>query len=359
MASRSRGATRRLVLACLVLAWPVFIGVFSALLGACSERGAEARLGNYLQRLSRALDADFKPPAPAPVPAPPRAPNLQLALEGSRVDGLDFLRLRGCALQTTVARRNSSLGRLAPPSQRLLLELAFLREAPACIDRLRDEDDEALAALLAEAEAQKHRQLPALIFNATLGNREFRDFWRGNDALDNYPEETSSLVVTALERIDTDTRRWLGGDYRADESRFELALSDISRGDGGELLRALQLQSAWLAGANRALDQRLSRGELCREGLLPGAAPILRSVVKQYFIAGIQPWSAGLNQRYHELLTPLQSLEQQLEAVLPDSYRQWRRRLAAILARGRAAPRQHVRGLQTLLGPCYAEFRRG
>ena len=359
MASRSPGAARYLVSACFVLAWPVFIGVFSALLGACSEHGAQARLGNYLQRLSRALDADFKPPTPVPVPAPPRTPNLQLALEGSRVDGLDFLRLRGCALQTTVARRNSSLGRLAPPSQRLLLELAFLREAPACIDRLRDGGDEALATLLVEAEAQKHRQLPALIFNATLGNREFRDFWRGDDALDNYPEETSSLVVTALERIDTDTRRWLGGDYRADESRFELALSDISRGDGGELLRALQLQSAWLAAANRALDQRLSRGELCREGLLPGAAPILRSVVKQYFIAGIQPWSTGLNQRYHELLTPLQSLEQQLEAVLPDSYRQWRTRLAAILARGRAAPRQHVRGLQTLLGPCYAEFRRG
>ena len=318
MASRNRGAARRLVLACLVLAWPVVIGVFSAVLGACSEHGAEARLANYLQRLSRALDADFKPPTPVPVPAPPRAPNLQLALEDSRVDGLDFLRLRGCALQTTVARRNSSLGRLAPPSQRLLLELAFLREAPACIDRLRDGGDEALAALLVEAQAQKHRQLPTLIFNATLGNREFRDFWRGNDALDNYPEETSSLVVTALERID-----------------------------------------AWLAGANRALDQRLSRGELCREGLLPGAAPILRSVVKQYFIAEIQPWSAGLNQRYHELLTPIQSLEQQLEAVLPDSYRRWRRRLAAILARGRAAPRQHVRGLQTLLGPCYAEFRRG
>ena len=354
MARQNPGAAWR-----LVLAWSVFIGVFGALLGACSERGAEARLADYLQRLSRALDADFNPPAPAPAPAPPQAPSLQLRLEGSRVDGLDFLRLRGCALQTTVARRNSSLGRLAPPSQRLLLELAFLREAPACIDRLRDGGDEALAALLAEAEAQKRRQLPALIFNATLGNREFRDFWRGSDALDNYPEETSSLVVTALERIDTDTRRWLGGDYRADESRFELALSDISRGDGGELLRALQLQTTYLAGADRALDQRLSRGELCREGLLPGAAPILRTVVRQYFIGGIQPWSAAVNQRYHELLTPLQSLQRQLEAVLPDRYRQWRARLAAILARGRAAPLQHVRRLQALLGPCYAEFQRG
>lgn len=344
---------------CVVLAPPLFIGVFSALLGACSHSGPEAPLAHYLQRLSRALDIDFKPPTAAPAPTPPRAQTLQLSLEGGSLDGLDFLRLRGCALQTTVARRNSSLGRLAPPSQRLLLELAFLREAPACIDTLRDGGDGALAARLAEAGEQKRRQLPALIFNATLGNREFRDFWRGDGALHSYPEGTSSLVVTALERIDADTQRWLRGDYRADESGFELALSDISRGDGGELLRALQLQTTWLAGANRALDQRLGRGKLCRAGLRPRAAPILRSVVKQYFIGEIQPWSASVNQRYHELLTPLQSLERQLEAALPGPYRQWRARLGAILARGRAAPARHVGRLQTLLGPCYAEFQRG
>lgn len=325
------------------------------LLVACSSRGFEAQLQNYLARLARPLDATAELVTTV-IPAPPRAEALQLAIEGSKLDGLDFLRLRGCALQTTVARRNSSLGRIAPPSQQLLLELAFLREAPDCIATLRKEGTDALAALLEESLALKKAQLPALIFNATLAGREYRDFWRSTTIGEDYPAQTSSLVVTALEQISDDAARWLAGDYAADESRLELALAEIARGDGGELLTALAQQSAYLNSADRLIQSRLDEASICSQDRVPDRAAILRTVAQKFFLAEVQATSARLNQRRHLLLGPVTRLEALLGSAFSADYADWLSARDDVLQQGSEAPARHVAALQSLLGSCYAEF---
>jgi hypothetical protein len=330
--------------------------VLASALGACSDDGHEAKLATYLSRLTRPLETEPRPPAAIdPLPAP-RAAALQIEIDEGVLGGLDFLSLRGCALQTTVARRNSSLGRVAPPSQRLLLDLAFLREAPACIEALGDREEGALADTLEATLDAKRRQLPSRLFNATLGGLEYRDFWRGRaDAA--YPTNTSSTVVTALELILRNAERWLAGDYAADDTDFELALGDIALGDGGELLHALRQQAAWLRAANSAVDRRLNEGALCRPGLTPSSAPILRTVVGKYFVGSVQGGAADLEQRYHQLLAPIRQLELRLDSILPDAYRDWMNERNTLLEQARAAPATHVGRLQQLLGPCYAEFR--
>lgn len=327
-----------------------------ALLSGCGSGGPEARLSSYLERLARPLGQRTSSLASPTLVLAPRAEALRLIIEGDSLDGLDFLRLRGCALQTTVARRNSSLGRVAPPSQRLLLELAFLRDAPACIEKLRDEGKGPLAGLLAATMSSKQEQLPALIFNATLGNVEYREFWRENNRSSDYPARTSSLVVTALEQVAGDAQRWLSGDYRVNERSFELALSDIARGDGGSLRAALRLQTIALEQGNRMIERRLSEGNLCQGGLRPDAAPILRTVVQKYFVGTVQPWSASLNQRYHQLLPPLLALEALLKQDLPRDYLSWRMVREAEMQQALGAPARHVKRLQDLLGSCYREF---
>ena len=333
-----------------------FAGIVA--LAGCSERGGEAYLDTYRSRLARPLGESIEAVRPGTGLRPPRAEALQLRLAGTGVDGLDFLRLRGCALQTTVARRNSSLGRVAPPSQRLLLELEFLEQVPACIALQKESGNDELATVLADAQALKRSQLPARIFNATLGNREYRDFWRSPSLLGTYPTDTGSEVLTALESITRDAMRWLEGNFRRDEERFELALGTIARGDGGELLIALALQAAQLEAADEAIERRLERGALCSGGRVPDAAPVLRTVVQKFFIGEVQPWSAALNQRYHELLDPILALEEALAPTTPVAYDSWRAQRDALLSRSRQAPSMHVRRLQALLGPCYSEFAR-
>ncbi|MEM1401744.1 MAG: DUF3080 family protein [Pseudomonadota bacterium] len=322
---------------------------------ACSE-GPATRLEDYLARVARPLGEEPPALAATVVPRVPRAEAMQITIEADGIDGLDFLKLRGCAVQTTIARRNSSLGRMAPPSQRLLLELAYLRDAPPCVRKLREESNEELADLLENSYASKKEQLPALIFNATLGSREFRDFWRSPGTLGNYPAETSSAPITALERINALVGQWLSGDYTADESVFELTLSEVANGDGGELLEALTLQREALDQASSMALKETMEGPLCDEGLIPASAPILRTVATTYFIGRIQPWSAQLSQRYHTLLAPIEALERRVQPALPPAYERWRLQRDASLAQGLAAPREHVRSLQTLLGSCYAEF---
>ncbi|WP_439100727.1 DUF3080 family protein [Congregibacter sp.] len=326
------------------------------LLAACSGDGQKAELENYLSRLLRPLDMEAPGIDRARSPMPPRAESLRIELDGSKLDGMDFLRLRGCALQQTVARRNSSLGRVAPPSQRLLLELAFLRDAPACIDTLRSDGKDELAAAISDSVTLKHSQLPALVFNATLGNSEYRDFWRTSTSAQNYPEQTSSEVITALEQLTAAARRWLSEDYDADDMGFELALSDIARGDGGELLEALARQAAYLDAANAVIVTRMNKGPLCRTNTDSKAAAIARTVVNKFFIREVQARAANLGQRYYALMGPLRELERLLADTLPDAYVSWRDRRDTLFDAGLEAPRNHVKQLQALLGVCYAEF---
>jgi hypothetical protein len=329
----------------------LLVGVSLALaLPGCGDPGPRAALDTYLSRLSRPLDADVPSWAAVDPPPPPRSAELRVPVTAGRLDALDFLALRGCRLQATVGKRNSSLGRLAPPSQTLLLELEFLRLAPACVETLRADGRDALAITLENAAASKREALPLRIYNATLASEEFRAFWQGGAGpLAHYPKNTSSAPTLALDALLASSERWLAGDYRADNRQVEILLSEIATGDGGRLRRALALQGAALDVANGMLA---SRAPLCRGSLQPREADIVKNVVARFFVEGVQPWSAALGRRRHELLPPITRLEDLLAPVLPEAYRHWQTRRDAALTRAADAPRQHVEQVQATLEGC-------
>lgn len=324
----------------------------ATLLTACQPPGPDAAFATYLQRLGNTLAVAPRAPAGQPLPRPPRSAALRLDLPGSRIDTLDFLSLSGCELQVTIGRRNSSLGRLARDSQRLLLELEYLRLAPACVARLRAQGNDALAATLEQAWRDKREQLPARIFNATLGGEEYRAFWRAVPAPGAYPAVGEDTAAAALAAVNAGVRRWLAGDYRADNRAFEILLGEVAGGNGGALLAALARQQAWLAAADEMLAERAARGPLCAPGIRHRAADILPNVVRRYFVTPIQPQAARQHGGLHALRPPVAELEALLAAALPAAYLDWARardrRLEAVMA----APRRHVTALQRLLAPC-------
>ncbi|WP_116367042.1 DUF3080 family protein [Parahaliea mediterranea] len=327
-------------------------GSLALLLGACARPGPAGLFDDYLLRLARTLDVAQPSTQRATPPRQPDRAALRIEFAGSQLDALDFLALSGCEVQITIGKRNSSLGRMASASQRLLLDLEYLRLAPACIAAQRGKDNAELAAILQSAHAQKQRQLPGRIFLATLGGPEYRNFWRRPGELADYPGNTSSAVITALEAINALSVRWLGGDYRADNTEFELLLSKVNKGDGGALLAALAMQSSWLATADAMLADKAAQGPLCRGPIRPTAADILPNVVATYFAGDIQRWSAALNQRQYALLAPLRALEAQLAGAQPPAYQQWRQARDARIDTWHSAPRRHVQAVQQLLAPC-------
>jgi len=309
-------------------------------------------MADYLARLKRTLETTAPDNSPAPIKAPPRSGEIQLAIQPGNLDALDFLGLRGCAVQVTVGKRNSSLGRMAAPSQQLLLDLEYLRLAPDCIASLRERGEPSLATTLQVAYTLKREQLPASIFNATLGGPEYRQLWRTSSAASSYPQQTSSAVTSALQQVASLGARWLDGQYAADNRAFEIALGEIAGGDGGELLQALALQQSWLSRADSVVRQRTNTDPLCEPGRMSGQAEILQTVVRKFFIGKIQPWSADLARRYHELVPPITELEELLQDVLPATYSEWQDGRDRQLQTMMTAPRDHVTALQALLEPC-------
>lgn len=318
----------------------------------CGPTGFEDPYREYLQRLSRTLDQSFTHPAIAPPERMPRPARLRHEFEAGNLDGLDFLALHGCELQLTVGKKNSSLGRMARDSQRLLLDLEYLQLAPGCIAQLQEEGKQALAATLQQAWRDKRRQLPQRVFNATLGATEYRSLWQPDFPGDHYPDNTSSAPLQALGRINAMVERWLGGDYRFDNRAFEIMLSEVAKGDGGQLWYSLAIQAAWLERADAMLRSRQRRGALCADNYRADAADILPRVIARFFVDGTQATSAKLGRRYHQLLPPVQALEQLLATALPAAYITWKSGRDSALAEFSAAPREHVSQLQALLAPC-------
>lgn len=334
--------------ASLLLAVAVATGLGSGLTACSGGADGESRLGNYLDRLGRTLEAPIDPGPVSALRFPALAPQV---VDVSDIGLLDFLALSGCDLQVNLARRNTQLGRHASASQQLLLDLEFLRLAPACIDHLQDRGETELATTLGDATRDRREQLPVRIYNATIGGPEYAALWRWQERLDDYPDATAGDVVAALVALETLVARWLSDDYSVDPAAFELLLSELRGGDGGALLHAGLLQEAYLGAATRALAPTAGDA-LCPSGRRTERAQVLATVVQKFFVGDVQVWLAAVNQRRHQLLPPITGIEAALATVIPEAYRRWQEQRDRALDALAATPKAHVRALQDLTQNC-------
>ncbi|MGI9283946.1 MAG: DUF3080 family protein [Pseudomonadales bacterium] len=309
-------------------------------------------MSDYLQRLSRVLEMELPSGRNDALAKMPARRELQLKLTQPKIDLLEFLRLADCHLQRLVAARNSSLGKLAQPSQRLIYELEFLQHGASCAALLRTKGRDDLAQKLNDVLREKRKQLPAVIWRATLGGSEMRTFWQVPNALGDYPAATASAVPTAMARLLRRVERWLGGDWQVSGVALERDLQLLKSSDGGALLRAWKLLEQGLGRGTVLLQNRLTERPLCFNGQPSRRARILFNVVQQKFIAELQPWAVDLNRRRYELLPTITQLEQTLATAEPASYRRWRRQRDERFNAAFAAPRQHVAALQPLFEQC-------
>ncbi len=330
----------------------LLIFLLVCLCAACGRSQSEAALADYFQRLSRVLETKVSPAGAPPLLPMPAARELRLKLTQPKIDLLEFLRLSDCHLQRLVAGRNSSLGKLAQPSQRLIYELEFLHYGAVCRATLEHNERSELAQKLNAVLLQKREQLPAVIWQATLGAGEMRAFWNVPVKLGDYPAATAAEVPMAMARLLRHIERWLDDDWRVDAAALERDLQLLKTGDGGALLHAWKLLADELGRGTELLQNRLAERPLCYKGQPSQQADILLNVIQQKFINVIQPWAVALSQRRYELLPPVEQLEHLLARVEPASYRRWRQQRDAQFSAAFAAPKQHVAAIQPLLEQC-------
>ena len=321
---------------------------------ACSpsEVGAE-KFENYLQRLSRIADVEIESTeATHRAKIPNFSPSQTDNIPNGTLSLIDFLSLSGCALQTNIARRNTSMGRTASASQKLILDLEFLRLAPACIELLTRQGDAEIAQTLHDNIALRRTHLKQRLFTALLGGPEWQDFWRIPNRLLDYPDNASGDTAQALWILSQRAERFLDGQWTEKDEDLEPLLAQLRVSSGGHLIEAARLQTEALTRGSAVMALAAKRGAYCHRGSITDVGTVTKTVIAKYFAGDVQVWSARVSQRHYEIQTPLLALETRLEDVLPHEYMVWRQHREALLEQLYAAPRQHVLSAQALLNDC-------
>lgn len=266
----------------------------------CSKPTARDMLETYTERVGNALEQEVETDfdlALSQRPAyPPRRQRL-LEIPEIREGLIDVLDFRHCDLLHRIAQRNTSLGRLAPGSQRLIYELEMLPALRQCRDRLADSKEEDLQKLNARLNTIikiKQKSLPRLIWNALYNSEEMeQQFALGAPPLPQSEPGTVTPPTAALDHFADIARlsseqNWQTPAYADDlEKDFEQLYRSSF---GAEWLTSLILLTHTLEQTAAAIDQRLERRPVCFKQQPNNQARIIRNVFQKFYAGQFQPY---------------------------------------------------------------------
>lgn len=171
----------------------MIIPVLVALLAGCNPfTDARPMMDEYVERVARVLEAEPQLSDLASASQLPRRRDRVLAMPDLDMGMLDFLSLYGCELQYVVGEKNSVLGRVMQPLNRLRYEIRFIEAARDCLPGIKDEG---LAEELGEAVQSKLESLPIAVWNATWGWKKSKTCFPWPRAITRlHRQETRSLI---------------------------------------------------------------------------------------------------------------------------------------------------------------------
>lgn len=287
---------------------PLLLSCLSLLLVACGTDEATSLVERYASRTSNAIDVDIelqlKPAAELYSPLAPRRERLAEVPE-IREGLLDLIDLRHCDLMQLVSERNTSLGRVAKPSQRLIYELKILPELNRCISAL--DGDESKADLKAKLEqyAQIKRQgFASLLLNAIYNTDEMEQhFSLGQLPLTPGDQGYLSPIVGTLERFSLVTQL-------VEEPNWETPLfADALESDyetlyrtdfGARWISSMALLTQTLNRASAGIEKRLEGRPICFNGKQNSRSEILWNVFMKFYVGELQPYIAQVEREGKE-----------------------------------------------------------
>ncbi len=358
-------------------------GLLMVVLSACNPF-SEARpmMDEYVERVARVLETE---PGLSAIDSPtqiPRRRDRVLTMPELELGMLDFLSLYGCELQFVVGEKNSVMGKVMQPLNRLRYELRFIRAAQDCIPETEDED---LVEVLNEAIASKRETLPIALWNATWGVEEIETLF--TLAKGYYPVQSEGNPVADLARDSDRMNQVVGalltgkveanalavktpGKEALEESALESALESSLEFAGavqqrwqaeyraGQLINSAALVKTRLNDATALLQQRIKQRPLCLKGKPNNQAEIVQSMFFSVYIEKIQPYMSNLSRARVELIEPLAMMAERQKAVMPPEFANWYRKHLSQVADDSlwleldAAMARHTESWQALLEQC-------
>lgn len=319
--------------------------VLCCLISACQP--AENSAADYVSRLQNVLDTSVKV-SEIKAPEFPQPRDLQLKLEPSELSIREFLSLRECQLHTTIARRNSLIGKVANQSQLLFSDIRMLAQGPACLDAL---GDSSLAKKLESFLEKKLSEIDQSLWLGLLAQDEHAKFWSIGGG---QPNLESTIALEALSSFAMSVRN---GKFDFTDQQFNQIERHLGKlrfaNTGLLLLRYTQLLNA-MSHANSLVRQRLDK-PLCLNGKPTAKAHHLSNVVNKYFINRVQRDAVTLNSLNDAIMSSHKKLEKPLIATSNAPYREWAKQRDDLLELGKSATTTHAKLLQKLYQQCGLE----
>jgi hypothetical protein len=325
---------------------------------ACGEPTLDETVEDFLRRVERVTETQVAAAYTPTVQSYPPLRELRLETTDLRIGLLDFVDLQGCGLQVLIGERNSSLGRVMPPSQRLLYEHRLTRELDACITALVSAGEEAdLVTDLRRIAGTKAQELPLVFWNATFAAPEMGELF----SLAGPPLPRAGPDVGAA----TQALEWLGDlPARLGDSSLVLTSEALERRyqalqaarAGGDLLRAMDRLTWGLSSVAATLEARRAQRPLCFRATPSQQGEILHNVFREIYGGRVQPALARVHREGGRLLTAAGRLREG-QSVEAEAFALWAARHLSLRGEG-AWPRfegaitQHAAAWQGVFDEC-------
>ena len=303
----------------------------------------------YIERSERLLGKRIQSPTSLISAALPRHVVIDKKSSGTSIDLLDFFSLSPCELQLIIARQNSSLGKVALDSQKLINDLLFLDKAERCLDRL-SPSDQVLREKIQKAISDKKSNLSTNIARATLGGPEYREMWSGSRSFGDLFFDSKGIL--ALSYIRDKSESWLEGKYQVEDLELESNLSILRASPLAEYMKHILRNNYYLSRLTILIKEEYRRGGFCKDGALTEKGLILRNLVKTYFTEAssseINIVTRGLSASLHEI----QKLNQLLSNVLSNEYKEFFTDQLNSLVQSKKILREHSAALKPIIFSC-------
>ncbi|GGK83042.1 DUF3080 family protein [Amphritea balenae] len=318
----------------------------------------------YSSRLANSLNSDkqLDLSSPLKIPVFPRRRDRILPVKDLRQGLLEVFNLRHCRLIHLVAERNSSLGKVMPPSKQLVYEIELFIGLRDCLQQLK----------MANAEPELITQVESIFriksdnFEKALWNGIFiseaveRNFSLSEPALSLDGEDGFQQSVRALEVLDQIAALNKGNrDWTRPEAldQMEQQYQTLyNHRYGSRWLRSLYLVTQTLRFNAELIQHRLQQRPLCYNQTATSKANIVKNVFQKYYISQLQPYMARLDQQGKIWLrintqlinqftvTPASTKNYYTRVIDPETSQLWHNYLEA--------RNQHTKAWQNLLRQC-------